>query len=129
MCIKAIEQTKAHGFYLALGKNIKEDKYLTRKQYIAPYVEITRYTPQKNSFIFEQNTHDKIYAWQFKDGEYDWRTPNNLLMTIYKASDMQSILENIYYDSCATLEYNFNKQKFDLNNVGLFFETSKIVAI
>ena len=112
-CVSAIEQTKAYGFYLSLGKNIEENCILKRKQYIAPHTEIKT----------------GIYAWQFKDGECDWRTPNNLAMTLYKSSNILSILENIEYNSCVNLQHNFNRQKFDLEHVGLFFKDSKVVTI
>ncbi|MFC1841589.1 glycosyltransferase family 2 protein [Candidatus Dependentiae bacterium] len=112
-CIEVLEQTYAYGFYLALGKNIKENYSLERKQNITPHSEIK----------------DGIYAWQFKNGEHDWRNPNNLLMTLYRKKDILNALEDLHFDTAKKLEKNWNKSKFDMGNIGLFFEKSKAVTI
>jgi len=111
-CIEKMEDTHAHGFYLSLGKNIQQHPALENQE-IAPNTEI------KNG----------VYAWQFKDGQCDWKNPNNLLMTMYRKDEILETIKNISYNSSASLEKYFNTQKFDLEKVGLFFESSKAVAI
>ncbi|MFC1842064.1 glycosyltransferase family 2 protein [Candidatus Dependentiae bacterium] len=112
-CSQLLDQTYAYGFYFSLGKNIQENSALARKQHIAPHTEI-KYG---------------VYAWQFKDGEHDWKMPNNLLMTMYKKETILKTLKNIEYQTCQDLETRINKQNFDANQVGLFFENSKVIAI
>ena len=110
-CIQMMEKTYAYGFYLHLDLNIKKNKNLRRKQNIAPHTEI----------------EGNIYAWQFKYGEHEWRNPNNLSMTIYKKKDMINSIKELNYNSCESLEKNWNNHIFDLYKVGLFFEKSKVV--
>jgi len=112
-CVKTMEHTYAHGFYLSLGKNIQQHCALEAEQKIALHAEITQ----------------GIHAWQFKDGQCDWKNPHNLAMTLYRKSDILPILKNITYDSSKSLEQYFNTQKFDMEKVGLFFEKSKVVTL
>jgi len=112
-CVDLMEQTYAHGFYLSLGKNIERNSALCRKQHIPPHSEIK----------------PGIYAWQFQDGEHDWRNPNNLLMTLYKKEAVTKYLKDMQYNSCISLENNCNKQIFDMQQVGLCFAESKAVAL
>lgn len=109
-CIAVMEQTYSYGFYLSLGKNIKENNYLSRPQHIPPHIEI----------------ENNVYAWQFQYGEQDWRNPNNLFMTIYKKTDIIDVIKELQYTSDSSLEYAWNKQIFDMEQTGLFFKESKI---
>jgi len=112
-CIEMIEKTYAYGFYLHLGCKLKKNKNLLRNQNLPPHIEISN------------NTH----AWQFKYGEQEWRTPHNMKMTIYRKQDMIHLLTELQYNSCKSLWKIWNNQKFDLCNVGLFFENSKVAEI
>jgi len=109
-CITLMEQTYAYGFFLYLGKNTKENHALIRKQKIAPHVEISK----------------NIYAWQFKYGEHNWRRPHNLFMTLYRKNDILQSVRDLNYNSSENLSATWNNQLFDMENIGLFFEASKV---
>ena len=112
-CIQMLEQTYAYGFYLSLGKNIQENNNITDRQHIPPHTIIT----------------ENIYAWQFKNGEYDWKHPHNLHMTIYKKTALLRKITRVKYNSIATLQNIWNHVKHNGNKVGLFYKTSKVLAI
>jgi len=112
-CIETMMCTKAHGFYLLLGKNIQKTPALTRKQNIQSHVEIKA----------------GLYAWKFKWTEHDFREPDLLSMAIYNKKDILNSIKDINYNSQESLERYFNKQNFDLEKVGLCFEESKVISI
>ena len=109
-CIKHLEHTYAHGFYFSLGKNITHNHVLTKKQPIPVHTQL----------------YDNIYVWQFQYGQQDWRKPNNLLMTLYRKKDIFNAITNLNYNSIDTLENLWNDWSFDLENIGLFFNKSKV---
>jgi len=111
-CAELVEQTYAYGFFLSLGKNTTNNCNLVRDQKIPPSV------PIKND----------ILAWKFEEGEYEFRTPNNLNMTIYRKKDIVRSLKNLIFSSCQDLEHLWNNELFDLYKVGLFFEKAKTVT-
>ena len=112
-CIQLLEQTYAYGFYLALGKDVTKNCLLCRNQRIP------------NSCEVDENIH----AWQFKSGEYHWREPNNLAMTLYRKQDILNTIQPINYNSIEQLTKHWNSTKFNTKNVGLFFEKSKATTI
>lgn len=111
-CIDVLERTKAYGFYLRLGLHVDYCYSMDSKQ------NIPRIYP-----VF-----DDIYAWQFKDGEHDWNYPNSVDMTLYRKSDIESILRKLIYVNPNSLEGNWSS-KANYNKVGLCFSQSKIINI
>jgi len=112
-CIRLLEQTYAYGFYLSLGKNINKNSIICRNQNLPLCQEI----------------EDGIYAWQFRFGEYDWKKPNNLLMTLYRKKDILKSIKEKNYNSTETLVDNWNLEPFGADNIGLFFAESKAIEI
>jgi len=112
-CIEIMDRTYAYGFYLDLGKNITEHIYMCRKQHHPPLVEIKH----------------GLYAWQFQDGEQEWRTPHKLSMAIYRKTDIINVINQMQYDSINVLEKVWNNHLFDFEKVGLCFESSKTIQL
>lgn len=112
-CIDALQETKAYGFYLRLGKNITECQVLNIK------------TPVPKFYYFKEN----IYSYKFSDGQGDWGYPNTVDMTIYKKNNIKKAFEKIPYFYNPTYLEGWWASFADLNQYGLFFEESKIVNI
>ena len=111
-CLRAMESSRAYAFYLRLGKNLSHCYSMNLEQKIPPCIHI----------------HNDIYAWQFAVGEYDWKYPNNVDMTLYRKLDIRNKLEEMDYNSPNTMEWHW-AIGVDFNKVGLFFEHSKMVNI
>ena len=112
-CIKHLEHTYAHGFYFSLGKNITHNHTLTKEQPIPVHTQL----------------YNNICVWQFQYGQQDWRKPNNLLMSLYRKKDILNAITNLNYNSVDTLDTLWNNWSFDLENIGLFFNESKVFAL
>jgi hypothetical protein len=110
-CAQKLESSQAHGFYLTLGKNIKNNTALTREQQLPPHVFIG----------------DDVYAWQFVRGEHSWRMPNSLSFSLYKKLEVYSQLKELNFDSVATLEQVWSKTMIKEDALGLFYGTLKVV--
>lgn len=111
-CAQLIEKHHAYGFYLRLGKNLS-------------YC-YSRYEDQKLPvFITDQ---DNLCSWQFSQGECDWNYPHNLDMTLYRKSDLASLLTTLEYSSPNSLEYQLALQA-DVHKVGLCYQESKILNL
>lgn len=121
-CARAMKKTHAYGFYLRLGKNINYS-YM-------PNIE----SPTPINIEIEKD----IYAYQFKYAKEkysEWQWAPSFDMTIFNKKELLKELKKIKFnfDSINSLEWklyeNFNKDKNNLNKVGLFFETSKIINL
>lgn len=112
-CINALEKTNSYGFFLRLGKNIRQC-----------YMHNDESTPVPNNIEISSN----IFQWNFNDGNGDWKYPNSIDMTIYKKSDIKEDLTSIDFKNPSDLESCW-AQKANYNLKGLFFHESKIVNI
>ena len=113
-CIRAMEKTHGYAFYLRLGKNLSTCYSFNCEQKIPSCAHI----------------EDDMYAWQFAYGEYDWKYPNNIDMTLYRKADIKKSLEERVYSSPNTFEgEGVWEEDFDWHRVGLFYKHSKIVNI
>lgn len=111
-CVSALEDTGAHGFYLRLGMNINYSYIHGKSLTLPPLQEVTK----------------GIYTFRFQDGQASWGYPNNVDMTIFKKSDIESAFKNGRYHSPNTLESIFSRQA-DRSKFGLCFEFSKKMNI
>ncbi len=111
-CIEALENTNAYGFYLKLGTHVDYCYTMDSRQ------RIPRMYP-----VF-----DDVYAWQFRDGEYDWKYPNTVDMTLYRKSDIEKNLRKLIYVNPNSFEGNW-ASKANYNKIGLCFSQSKIINI
>ncbi len=113
-CIQALEQTKAYGFYLRLGKNLSECYPLQCAQKVPPMVPL----------------HNTICSWQFMHGHYDWHYPNTVDMTIYRKKDIAHDLNTINYRSPNILEAQWNSRaRVIYPRIGLCYAKTKIVNL
>jgi hypothetical protein len=111
VCTKAIEDYKAWGFFLRLGKNITYC-YMKNKPSLPPV---------------GKDLGD-MFTWKFGDGKGDWRYPNNTDNTIYRKKDIQAFLKNEKYTNPNTLEVHWQKWR-NMKKMGLCFQTSKNINI
>ncbi len=112
-CIQCMEKSGAYSFSLALGNNIMYSQSLQRKQ-------------KQPLMLWYQ---DDVYAWQFKDGEYDWASPHSTAMTMYRKKDIQPAIADMCYNSPQTFSVCFRNYPFDQDAVGLFFQQSKVIDL
>jgi len=114
VCTKAIEQYKAWGFYLRMGKNIKECYSLNQS------------TPCPKG----RNRVGKFFQWSYRDGQGDWRYPNSVDMTVYRKSRIESFLRTGDYIHPPTLEARWAEVgDKKLYRKGISFLTSKMINI
>ena len=123
-CIELLESTYAHGFYLSLGRNITQNENLTTPQTIPVHTELKICKPHPAGCGLENP-----YFWQFKMGQHDWKKPYKFYMTLYRKHDILETIQDLNYNSCAELTRIWNLQPFDMNNIGLFFKSSKAFAL
>lgn len=111
--IEVMRMTHAHNFSLSLGLDIHESFILDRSLKQPPCVQIKK----------------GIYAWQFKNGEQEWRNPYSLNMTLYRKQEFETACVNMSYDSTDSLEKGWQFEMIDLEMVSLCFEKSKISRV
>lgn len=112
VCVKAMEETGAWGFFLRLGKNID---YTYTMKLVSP-------APRG------RNLDSHIFLWRFADGMGDWAYPNCLDMTVYRKSDIEYFLTNGQYVHPNYLEGRWSEVA-NLEQDGLCFQESKIVNL
>ena len=110
-CVKALETSKAYGYYLRLGKNISECYSENR----------TTGVPALKKVL------PGVYSWQFKDGSGDWAYPHTVDMTLYRMKDVLSTLLKLPYRSPNVLEGNWAGIAPKNNHGGICSELSCIV--
>lgn len=111
-CIRALEDTKAYGFYLAHSLTLDRCYMMDRYQGIPPYIQLA----------------DSIYAWQFSAGNDDWAYPNSLDLVLYRKADILKDFKKIDFSNPFSLESKWNlRAKKD--RVGLFFTSSKAINL
>jgi len=111
---KALEATEAYGFYLRLGKNITFHYLRNKNEKLPPLKYIA----------------NDIYQWSFRDGQYYWRYPNTVDMTIYRKETVMRDFENMSFTNPNTLEARWStKTRKIINKTGLCYVSSKIVNI
>ena len=112
-CMQMMSQTGAYGFYLRLGSHISYSYQLGRDQAIPSSIDLG----------------SGIYAWNLKAGFSDWDFPHTLDMTLYKKSVLKMPFEKMRYKTPNSLEFSWAKEFHPENEVGLYFEHSKVVNI
>ena len=113
-CINALEQTDAYGFYLRLGKNLHQCYTVKCTQKVPPLMHV----------------RDDICAWRFASGQYDWRYPHTVDMTIYRKRDVLNDFKVMRYSSPNKLEsFWAGRVGHIIQRVGLCFEQTKVVNL
>ncbi len=111
-CVELLEQTGAYGYYLRLGSHVDYCYMRNADQKIPPSWEIGK----------------GIFAWQFKQGEYDWKYPCSVDMSIYKKSEIEEVLKKNDYHNPNLLESQW-ALKARYNKMGLYFNEAKVVNV
>ena len=60
-----------------------------------------------------------VFAWDFRQGEFDWDFPNSVDMTLYRKSDIKAIFAALKFKTPNSLEFNW-AQHPPANTIGLF---------
>jgi hypothetical protein len=107
-----LEQTHAYAFFLRLGTHISYCYTLNRQQPNPHYTKVC----------------DTIFAWSFKDGQYDWNYANTVDMTVYRKKDIIRDFLTMDYTNPNTLEAAWS-QRSKLCATGLCFDISAVVNI
>jgi hypothetical protein len=111
-CAELLEKTGAYGYYLRLGSHVDYSYMGRAPQKIPPSWEIKK----------------GIFAWQFKQGEHDWKYPCSVDMSLYKKSDIQEVLTKVEYHNPNLLESRW-ALKARYNKMGLYFDEAKVVNV
>jgi hypothetical protein len=112
-CIQALEDAGAYCFNLACATHNYASSYPGIRKQIA-----------KPTFVALGND---IYAWQFSDGEYNWRNPY-CQKAVCRTQDLKSLVEATEFDSFDQLHQACAYARFDLDEVGLCFGELKVIA-
>lgn len=113
-CIKYLEQEKAYGFFLRLGKNI-----------IFNYtVDIACKVPE----LTEVNKNTGVYSWKFNTGTGDWGLPASTDMSIYRKKDCKEYFKKFGFINPNQFEDCWINS-VDKNLIGLCYEFSKNINI
>ncbi len=113
-CIFWLEETRAYGFYLRLGLNLR-----------CCYVCKDAFQDLPPSL---RQISSDVFAWSFKDGPYDWGCPHVLDMTIYRRKDILPIFESRNYASPNKIDGVFSAAA-DKSKTGLCYTISKMVNL
>lgn len=123
-CTRALEKYAAYGFFLRLGKNIKQ-------AYMQSISTDQPQPPLKQAQV-------GMYAWQFNKGCYSWGYPNTVDMTIYRKDDIKKCFAEMVYKNPSGLEAQWAFPKPAKNQqllkaikakIGLCYEHSKVVNL
>lgn len=107
--INALEQTKALSFHLHLAKDVKHAKGLRREQRIPPLVE----------------TQENVFAWQYKDAEFDWKHPYGVCC-LYAKEHVKRLLQGTTFKTLDEYVHVLQSQMINYDEVGLCFERASI---
>ena len=111
-CAGLIEKTGAYGVFLRLGSHVDFCYMRNTTQKIPPSWEVEK----------------GVFAWQFKQGEYDWKYPSSVDMSIYKKSEIKEVLNKIDFHNPNLLESRW-ALKARYNKMGLYFDEAKVVNV
>ncbi len=113
-CIRALEETKAYGFYLRMAPHLTQSYPSYNKQRVPSLMHM------KQGF----------FAWKFSEGQYDWGYPHTVDMTLYRKKDIESDLRTMKYSAPNLLEAEWaGRARSIMNRIGLCYKHSKIVNI
>jgi glycosyltransferase involved in cell wall biosynthesis len=107
-----LAQTKAHCFSLAMDPSSDKNKQIRGTIHTPPLISLM---------------HD-IVAWQFKQGEFQWRQPYHIDATLYATHNLQLIAANVQAPTCKDFISIINQRIFDLSAIGLCY-THPVVKI
>ncbi len=113
-CIYWLEKVDAHGFYLRLGTHLNYCYPNGASQAVPPY-----------AVLDEEN---KVFAWQFDNGEHDWHYPNTVDLTVYRKKDLIPVFKTFHFTSPNWLEGQW-AQRWPERNAGIFYKNSKMINI
>ncbi len=109
--IRSLEAAQAYGFYFSHSTHLKESYMRSCDQPLPPLVRL-----------------EGVLAWQFKQGEVDWKYPNSLDMVLYRKEEIRKDLFKMPFHNPNTFEDLWDKRA-KLKKIGLFYEDSKVVGI
>lgn len=118
-CTRDLETFNAYGFYLRLGKNIRQCYTLSVEQDFALPEQL-------------QEVKEGVFRWIFKQGLYDWNFPNSVDMTVFKKSDIKQALYEMEYCTPNSLDRIWDAHAYHdgvRERYGLCFESSKMINI
>lgn len=67
-------------------------------------------------------------AWQFAEGEFDWREPFACTMTLFNKSDLYKVIKDVAFNSCAELQSMLHRSSIDLHEMGICLQKEAVRA-
>lgn len=137
-CSRALENTRAYGFYLRLGLNLDYCYSMGGSQalpnftrIITPVQIVTQVAAKTDSqAALSAQSPEIIYTWRFAQGQHDWGYPHTVDMTIYRKKDIARDLQDMAYSSPNTLEGQWSMRAARIQNgVGLCYQQTKMVNL
>jgi len=114
ICVQALREQHAYGFYLRMGKNITQC-YSHNVMQDHPLPLLTEIKPG-------------VFSWIFNQGDHDWKYPNTVDMTVYKKSEIAGVIRHIWFKNPNSFEGMW-AARADYSKMGLCFDRSKIINI
>ena len=111
-CIRALEQTRAYGFFLRIGENTYAKYGIIQPDFLPEFTEVTK----------------DILMWQFNKATSYWRYSNTVDMTMYRKNHVIQHFSQMYFKTPNTLESGWCGRT-PQNPLGLCFRQSKIINI
>lgn len=107
VALESLNQTGALAFHFNLGADVNRTKLLSRNQKIPKLLAVA----------------DDICAWQYKDGEFDWKNPFEF-MSLYSKDYLKSIINGAQISDLQDFKDIMRSGLVDQEDVGLCFLSS-----
>lgn len=104
IALESLRQTGALAFHLNLGTDVSRTRLLKRDQRVPRLLAID----------------DQICAWQYKDGEFDWKDPFQF-MSLYSKDHVKSIINGAQISDLEDFKEVMRSGLVDQEDVGLCY--------
>lgn len=119
LIVESLRQTGALSFHCNLGTDVHRTKLLKRDQRIPQLLAVAANN--------EIQVEDAVYAWQYKDGEFDWKRPFGF-MSVYRKDYVRRSLEDSYISNAQDFLEIMAGGIGDQHDVGLCFFSACMVS-
>ncbi len=104
VAIEFLHQTGALAFHFNLGADVNRTKLLSREQKIPRMLQV----------------NDQICAWQYKNGEFDWKNPFGF-MSLYSKDHVKRMIKGAHISDLHDFKEVMRSGLVDQEDVGLCF--------
>lgn len=104
VALESLQQTGALAFHCNLGADVHRTKLLNREQKVPRLLYLS----------------DQIFAWQYKDGEFDWKNPFGF-MSLYSKDYLKRMINGARISDFQDFKSIMRSVLVDQDDVGLCF--------